>query len=115
VARAAVPATTGTEPRPDAPSKNVTDPVGVPGNDDDTEAVKVTDSPATEGLLSETRVVVVVPCTNWLSVDEVLVSNVAFPLYVALRLCVPNASPDVLRLATAERFSAAVPSEPAPS
>jgi hypothetical protein len=71
---------TRADPRLDAPSRNVTDPVSVPGNADDMVAVNVTDCPETEGLFVEARTVVEVPLTNWLTVREELVSNVASAL-----------------------------------
>jgi len=71
-----------TEPSESEPSKNSTDPVAVPapGAVAATEAVKVTDSPKTEGFTEDVNTVVVLALfTTWLTAELVLVTKLELP------------------------------------
>jgi hypothetical protein len=70
-----------------APSRKLTEPVGVPapGATTATVAVKVTDCPKTDGLTEDVRLVVVVALlTTWLTAPLVLVRKLPSPTYVAV-------------------------------
>ena len=60
IADSATPPARGTLPRGIVPSRKVTVPVAVPETCGTTLALKVTDSPGTEGFADETKVMVVV-------------------------------------------------------
>ena len=80
------------------PSRNVTEPVGVPTAV--TVAVKVTACPAVEGFSEEaTAVVVGWPITVCVSAVEVLPANVVSPEYLAVIECVPAVSVEVVSVA----------------
>src|SRR5271154_2611437 len=98
VANLATPPLRDTVLRSVVPSSNVTDPVAVvPLNSGFTVAVKVTDSPTTDGFSDDTNVVVVVAFpTTWLTVFEVLAAKFASPPYTALIAFVPTFSVEVV-------------------
>ena len=74
-------------PRVAAPSRKVTDPVGVPPT---TVAVNVTVVPATTGLADDVSVVVVaVPVTVWATADEALALNCSVGTKVAVNEWLP--------------------------
>ena len=78
-----------TVPREVAPSKNSTVPVAVPapGEVAATVAVKVIDSPKTEGLTKDVNAVVVLALlTTWLTAELVLVTKLESPEYTAVML-----------------------------
>ena len=71
-----------TVPKEVAPSKNSTVPVAVPapGETGLIVAVKVTDSPKTEGLTEDVNAVVVLALlTTWLTAEPVLVTKLESP------------------------------------
>ena len=71
-----------TEPSESEPSKNSTDPAAVPapGAVAATVAVKVTDSPKTEGFTEDVNTVVVLALfTTWLTAELVLVTKLTSP------------------------------------
>jgi hypothetical protein len=87
VAKVAMPALRVPEPMGVPPSRNWTVPVGVPapGATAVTAAVKVTNSPSTDGLISEATVVVVLAWfTVWVRGEEVLVVKLVSPRYTAV-------------------------------
>ncbi len=93
-------ASSGPVPSVVVPSMNVTVPVGVPGETLVTVAVNVTDCPVTDGLGAETRAVVVgAETTFWPTPAEVLPAKVESPAYVAVMVCRPTASVEVLKVA----------------
>ena len=70
-----------TEPKEVEPSKNSTVPVAVPapGETAATLAVKVTDSPNTEGVVEANVVVVLALLTTWVTAELVLVTKLVSP------------------------------------
>ena len=70
-----------TIPREVAPSKNSTVPVAVPapGAVAETVAVKVIDSPKTEGVVEANVVVVLALLTTWFTAELVLVTKLESP------------------------------------
>ena len=83
-----------TVPREVTPSKNSTVPVAIPapGETAPTVAVKVTDSPNTEGVVEANVVVVLALLTTWLTAELVLVTKLESPEYSAVMLFEPTAS-----------------------
>lgn len=72
-------------------TKNLTVPASVPAEAEDTDAVKVTDFPTTDGLtLVERDVVVGAAVTLSLSTDEVLARKFPSPRYFAVSECAPS-------------------------
>src|SRR5580700_9431673 len=97
VERAAVLPVRLTVPRLVAPSKKVTEPVGLPPV---TVAVNMTDWPYMDGLSDEASEVLVVSwLTTWCTMDEVLVASSVSPLYVAVMLCPPTERVEMERAA----------------
>ena len=80
-AEVAEPADSVTEPREVVPLKNSTVPAAVPapGETGATVAVKVTDSPNTEGVVEANAVVVLALFTTWLTAELVLVTKLESP------------------------------------
>jgi hypothetical protein len=81
-AEVAEPEDSVTVPREVVPSKNSTDPAAVPapGAVAATVAVKVTDSPNTEGFTEDVNAVVVLALfTTWLTAELVLVMKLESP------------------------------------
>ena len=83
-----------TVPREVTPSKNSTVPVAIPapGETAPTVAVKVTDSPNTEGVVEANVVVVLALLTTWLTAELVLVTKLESPEYSAVMLFEATAS-----------------------
>ena len=78
-----------TVPREVTPSKNSTVPVAVPAPGETAliVAVKVIDSPKTEGLTEDVNAVVVLALlTTWLTAELVLVTKLESPEYTAVML-----------------------------
>src|SRR5262249_36660966 len=113
----ALPLTSVTVPSTVAPSLKVTVPVGTPAPDVTVE-LSVTDCPTTDGFGADVRLVDVAAAagalTTWFTVGEVLVANVALPLYVAVSGWVPTVRVDVTREALPSP-RVAVPTPVAPS
>ena len=79
-----------TEPSEVSPSKKVTFPVGVPLDEDWTEAVSVTACPKPDGFVLEaTAIVVEAWLTVCVSAAEVLPEKFVSPLYFAVIECEP--------------------------
>src|SRR5580658_2184914 len=105
-------------PRTVVPSSKVTVPVGVPdpGALAVTVVVNVTDWPKSEGLADELTLVLVPSSpTVWLTADDVLPVKSLSPPYTTVIECVPTEREDVLKVATPEPFSVAVPRTVVPS
>ncbi len=81
------------------PSEKVTTPVGVPGPVTDTVAVKVTFWPQTDGLTEDTTAVVVFPLPTDCVTVPVLARKLLSPPYEAVRVWLPTARLEVLKLA----------------
>src|SRR5271169_6059401 len=105
-------------PRTLVPSSKVTVPVGVPepGALAVTVVVKVIDSPKADGFTEDdTDVLLASSLTVWLTADDVLLVKSLSPPYATVIECVPTDSAEVLKLASPEPFSVAVPSTFVPS
>jgi hypothetical protein len=106
-------------PRVVVPSRNVTIPVGVPEVLDRIVAVNVSGAPL-DAEAAELTITAVVPAGTAavmisVSAPEVLLAKVALPEYLAVTECVPTASVDVVKVATAPPLSVPLPSVAVPS
>jgi hypothetical protein len=106
-------------PRVVVPSRKVTIPVGVPEVLDRIVAVNVSGAPL-DAEAEELTITAVVPAGTAVvmisvSAPEVLLAKVALPEYLAVTECVPTASVDVVKVATAALFSVPLPSVAVPS
>src|ERR1700683_1825264 len=100
------------------PSSKVTVPVGVPepGALAVTVVVNVTDWPKSDGFVDELTLVLVPSSPSvWLTADDVLPVKSLSPPYTTVIECVPTEREEMLKLATPEPFSVAVPSTVVPS
>ena len=106
------------EPSVVAPTLNTTVPVGTaaPGASTDTDAVSVTGWPNTDGDPDDEMTVAVAPRspTTWHRVD-VLAAKDASLLYVAVMVCDPTASTEVVSVAFPEPSRVPEPSVVVPS
>jgi hypothetical protein len=101
VVKVATPPVSVPVPRVVVPSRNVTEPVGVPPAPV-TVAVNVTDWPTCDGLMEDVSAVALVPRTTWEVALDVLDAKFASPAYFAVIECVPAVSVDVANVATPE-------------
>jgi len=101
------------------PSRKVTVPVGVPEVLDEIVAANVTGAPldAEAAELTSAAVVEIGAAAVMVSVSaaEVLLAKVALPEYLAVIVCAPTESVDVVKVATAPLFSVPPPSAVVPS
>ena len=107
-----------TVPKEVTPSKNSTVPVAVPapGETAATIAVKVIDSPKTEGLTEDVNAVVVLALlTTWFTAELVLVTKLESPEYTAVMLCVLTPKLVTAADVAEPELRVTVPSEVAPS
>jgi hypothetical protein len=113
----ATPALTGLVPIFESPTKNATEPVGIPPVEELRFAVNVTGFPKVDGLLLETSRTVVTGLlfTTWLSGDELAASLFASPRYAATIECVPELRLEVVNEATELAFKLPLPISVDPS
>jgi hypothetical protein len=99
------------------PSKNSTVPVAVPapGAVAATVAVKVIDSPNTEGVVEANVVVVLALLTTWFTAELVLETKLASPEYTTVMLCVLTPKLVIAAEVAEPEINVTVPSEVTPS
>jgi hypothetical protein len=83
-------------------SKNVTVPVGVPGEVEVTVAVSVTDCPVVEGFADDVTAVVVAagppPETTRITTEDLAGEKKLSPMYAAVMECEPATSEEVAKV-----------------